>query len=138
MRRVILAVLILLTFGSILGFSEFSMNKANNQEEGFKSVHLINLNSDASENEFVMILGEYNKVIAELGFPAIKYQLWKDRGDENKDRKYQYFFESKWPNQKTYDKVHEAKKYKALGEKYGKLWEEILQDHVSTRYISLN
>ena len=138
MRRINLVVIIFLAFWSILGYSKFLVGNANNQEDGFKSTHLINLKADASEKDLIKILDEYNKVIAELGFPNIKYQLWKDRGDESGDHKYKYFLVSTWPNQDTYDKVHNAESYKALNEVYGKLFEEIVQDNVSTRYISLN
>ena len=122
----------------MVSYSKLPNDAENNRKEVFKSIHLINLKPDASEQDLLNLLDELNKIISELRVAEVKYQLWKDRGDENKHRNYQYIMESTWPNQKVYDTVHNSEIYKTFVEKTGEKWEELIQDHVYTWYMALN
>ena len=131
-RRMILAVVGLSLLLGAVGCQKPPPKEAADVEV-FRAVHLINLKDDAGEAKLSEILDEFNKVIAELGYPDIGYRLWKERGDV--EGKYKYIFESKWPNQKSYDMVHNAEEYKAIGEKYNAIADEMILEHVYSRYI---
>ncbi len=72
---------------------------------GFRTVHLINLNTVEDEAEFIAIADDFNNVVVELGYQNIRYNFWKETGDRK--GQYKYIFESNWPDQETYDEVHD-------------------------------
>ena len=135
-RRVIFIIGGIIILFIFLNFSPCQENKKDIKGNIFKSVHLVNLYSDGSELELLKILKEFNKVITELGYPNIKYRLWKERGD--RQGTYKYFFESTWPNQETYEQIHNTSKYKNLVEKYEKRYKLLFRDESYSRYIPLN
>ena len=102
----------------------------------FRAVHLVNLKSPDSEAEFVTMLNDFNMVVAEVGYPNIRYNLWKERGD--REGQFKYIFESTWSDQATYDKVHDNEKYQAVFEKYKTRYEELIKEEVYSRYVPLN
>jgi len=103
---------------------------------GFRTVHLINLKTVEDEAEFVAIADDFNKVVAELGYQNIRYNFWKEtRGREGK---YKYIFESTWPDQETYDKVHEYEKFKVVWKKNYTKWKKMIEEDIYNRYIPLN
>jgi len=117
-------------------FGQEMTKKEENKEGVFRTVHLVNLNSVENEAEIVAILNDFNKVFAEVGYPNIRYNLWKERGD--REGKYKYIFGSTWPDQATYDKVHKNEKFQAVFEKYKARWEELVNEDVYSRYVPLN
>ena len=112
MRQIILTIITFLVILCLSNCSKSSNDEEPTGGEVFKAVHLLNLQPEASEAEMLQILNELNAVIAELGYPNIKYRLWKERGD--KQGKYKYIFDSTWQNQEIYDKVHNSEKYKRM------------------------
>jgi len=117
-------------------FGQEITKKEENKGGVFRAVHLVNLKSVENEAEFVAMLNDFNKVITELGYQNIRYNIWKERGD--REGKYKYIFESTWPDQGTYDKVHKNEKYQAIFEKYKTRYEEFIKDEIYSRYIPLN
>jgi quinol monooxygenase YgiN len=117
-------------------FGQEMTKKGENKEGVFRAVHLVNLKSVENEAEFVEMLNDFNKVVAEVGYPNIRYNLWKERGD--REGQYRYIFESTWPDQATYDKVHENEKYQAVSEKHKTRYEEFVKEDIYSRYVPLN
>ncbi|MFQ5630736.1 MAG: ester cyclase [bacterium] len=123
-------------FDSAVMMAQLGLNNQPNKETVFRALHLITIESEDDEAAFIALLNDFNKVVAELGYPGIKYQLWKERGD--RQGKYKYFFESTWPDQETYDKVHEHEKYKAVLEKAESKYDELVKDDIYSRYVLVN
>ena len=136
MVRKIVIFSVILVFLSLINYSNPIKCQEPEVDGVFKAVHLINLNADTSEAELQKILDELNNVITELGYTDIKYQLWKERGDT--EGKYKYIFESKWPSQGIYDKVHNSDSYKKITEKYKTGYKELIKEEDYSRYIPLN
>ena len=110
--------------------------KEKNTEIGFRTVHLINLKTVEDEAEFVAIADDFNKVVTELGYQNISYKFWKET--RGRDGQYKYIFESTWPDQETYDKVHEYDKFKEVWEKNYAKWKMMIAEDVYNRYFPLN
>jgi hypothetical protein len=75
-------------------------------------------------------------VVAELGYQNIRYNFWKET--VGRDGQYKYIFESTWPDQETYDKVHEYEEFKEVWEKSYAKWIKIIEVDIYNRYILLN
>ena len=103
---------------------------------GFRTVHLLNLKNIEDEAEFVAIADDFNKVVAELGYQNIRYNFWKET--TGREGQYKYIFESTWPDQGTYDKVHEYEKFKVVWEKSYAKWKKMVAEDIYNRYIPLN
>jgi hypothetical protein len=106
------------------------------QEGVFKAVHLLNLKSVENEAKLIAMLDDFNKVVAEVGYPNIRYNIWKERGD--REGQFKYIFESTWPDQATYDKVHNNEKYQSIFKKYKTHYEDLIKEDVYSRYVPLN
>ena len=107
------------------------------QEGVFRAVHLLNLKSVENEAKLIAMLEDFNNVVAEAGYPNIQYNLWKERGDREEGQ-FKYIFESTWPDQATYDKVHNNEEYQTVFKKYKTQYEELIKEDVYSRYIPLN
>ena len=136
MRKNILISVTFLVLLSLSNYSNSSKCEESTGSEVFKAVHLINLRVETSEVELLKILNEFNEVIVELGYPNIKCQLWKERSD--RQGKYKYIFESTWPSQEIYDKIHNSDIFKKTAKKYKKKYGEVITEDIYNRYISLN
>ena len=110
--------------------------KEKNSEIGFRTVHLVNLKTVEDEAEFVAIADDFNKVVTELGYQNISYKFWKET--RGRDGQYKYIFESTWPDQETYDEVHEYDKFKEVWEKNYAKWKRMIAEDVYNRYFPLN
>lgn len=110
--------------------------KENNIVIGYRTVHLLNIKSVEYEAEFVAIADDFNKLAAELGYQNIRYNFWKETRD--REGQYKYIFESIWPDQETYDKVHEYEKFKLVWEKNYAKWKKMIAEDIYNRYILLN
>ena len=107
-----------------------------NAKMGFRTVHLINLKTVDDEAEITAIANDFNKVVLELGYHNISYKFWKETSEI--DGQYKYIFESTWPDQETYDEVHEYDKFKEAWEKNYAKWKTIIVEDVYNRYFPLN
>ncbi len=103
---------------------------------GFRTVHLLKLKTVEDEAEFAAIADDFNKVVVELGYQNIRYNFWKETGDLK--GQYKYIFESNWPDQETYDEVHEYEKFKIVWEKSYRKWKRMIEEDIYNRYILLN
>ncbi len=128
----------------ILGFLFLGLSSLSNSAilwekadtEQFTAVHLVNLQSEDMEEEFMAITKDFNQALKEIGYPDIKYKVWKERS--GRDGKYTYFYQTIWPDQATYDKVHSHEKYHAAVEKHGSRYEQLVAEDVYNRYVPLN
>ena len=134
-KFIIIAIVFIITIpAGVLG--QEMTKKENNIVIGFRTVHLLNIKSVEDEAEFVAIADDFNKVVAELGYQNIRYNFWKEtRGREGQ---YKYIFESTWPDQETYDNVHEYDKFKLVWEKNYAKWKKMIAEDIYNRYIPLN
>ncbi len=131
---IIVVVFIIAIPDTVLG--QEMTKKEKNTVVGFRTVHLVNLKTVEDEAEFVAIADDFNKVVAELGYQNIRYIFWKEtRGREGQ---YKYIFESTWPDQETYDKVHEYEKFKVVWEKNYTKWKRMIEEDIYNKYIPLN
>ena len=131
----IIAVVFIIAIPSSVLAQEMA-KKEKNTLVGFRTVHLINLKTIEDEAEIVAIADDFNKVVAELGYQNIRYNFWKETIGRN--GQYKYIFESTWPNQETYDKVHEYEKFKLVWEKNYTKWKKMIEEDIYNRYIPLN
>jgi len=56
---------------------------------------------------------KYNAAVAEIGYPDAGYSFWVIQEDTSEIK---YLFEGSWPDQETYDMIHEHPLYKEVGE----------------------
>jgi hypothetical protein len=98
------------------------------------SMHLINI-PPAKEQEMAKIMTEFNKLFLILGFQNVEYQLWRVNG--NQTGGYTHVWNSVWPNQDAYDKVHQNDDYKNLVEKHRQYVESIVSQEIYNRYIQV-
>ncbi|WP_242083532.1 hypothetical protein [Aestuariivivens sediminis] len=132
--NIIAVVFIIAIPARVLG-QEMS-KKENSTIVGYKTVHLINIISVEDEAEFIAIADDFNRVVAELGYQNIRYHFWKEA--RSHEGQYKYIFESTWPDQDTYDKVHEYEKFKLVWEKNYAKWKKMIAEDIYNRYIPLN
>jgi quinol monooxygenase YgiN len=117
-------------------FGQEMTKKEENKVEGFRTVHLVNLKSVENEAEFIAISNNFNEVVAELGYQNIRYNIWKESGYH--EGQYKYIFESTWPDQETFDKVHKNEKFQAVWKTNKAVWDELIKEDTYNRYILLN
>lgn len=114
--------------------NELYAQAKNNDGPALMSVHLINV-PDAKEQEMARIMGEFNKLFSILGFQNVEYQLWRVTG--NQIGTYTHIWNSVWPNQDAYDKVHQNEDYKNLVEKHRQYVENIISQEIYNRYVQV-
>ncbi|MUP47222.1 hypothetical protein E0K83_15890 [Gramella sp. BOM4] len=85
-----------------------------NNAAGKKSLHLFKLPDGVSEKQLSDFLKEMNQAISKEGYPNAGYHLYRVTDDHNE---YKYFMEGVWPDQATYDKIHESEGWKAMATK---------------------
>ncbi len=98
----------------------------------FRTVHLFNLPSPETEAKLLGMLGEFNQLFTQLGYPNVQYRVWKVHGEQKGD--YSYLWDSLWPDRATYDKVHEHEAYRKLIERHQKAFEEIVKKEIYNQY----
>lgn len=136
MKRFIMIIIGFLLMISFLSFSLLSQDSTVKGGEKFRSVTLLNLKAETNEADFLKMFSDYNAAFVELGHAECKYQVWKERGDRK--GKYKYIIEGHWPDQETYDKIHESEKYKELDKIYDEKWKEMIQEYDYSRYVPMN
>jgi hypothetical protein len=100
-----------------------------------KSHHLFNLPEGMTEAELAGALQEMNRAIADSGHPRAGYRLWKVTGERSGE--YSYLFEGVWPDQATYDAIHEAESWNKWSERFQSTFEPILENEVYNRFIEI-
>jgi len=64
-------------------------------------------------NELLTFFNEWNKAIDEIGYPDAGYKFWVIQEDTSNVN---YMVEGHWPDQETYDKIHDHELYKKVYE----------------------
>lgn len=119
--------MILIALGSNVGSS-------GSAGPGLMTMHLTTLPPD-KEQEFLSVLNEYNQLFSKLGYPNVRYRLWKVSGKQAGE--YAHMWQSFWPSRAVYDKVHENEAYKKLAEKYRAFGEATVKAEVYNHYVEL-
>lgn len=100
-----------------------------------KSHHLFNLPEGMTEAELAGAIQEVNRAIAESGHPDAGYRLWKVTGEQSGE--YSYLWEGVWPDQATYDAIHESESWNEVIERFRAAFERILEVQVYNRFIEI-
>ena len=134
-------MLFIITLAFLIGvpgaiFGQEMTIKGEDKVEGFRTVHLLNLKSVENEAELVAISNNFNKVVEELGYQNIRYNVWKE--SSNREGQYKYIFESTWPDQETFDEVHKYEKFQVVWKTNKAVWDELIKEDIYNRYIPLN
>ncbi len=100
-----------------------------------KSHHLFNFPEGETEAEMAEALQEINRAIADLGHPNAGYRLWKVTGEQAGE--YSYLWEGVWPDQATYDVIHESESWEKAFEGFRPLFERVVSNQVYNRFIEI-
>ena len=103
-----------------------------------KSHHLFNFPEGGTEADMAEALQEINRAIADSGHPNAGYRLWKVTGEQAGE--YSYLWEGVWPDQATYDVIHESESLNKAWEKAVEgfpLFERIMNNQVYNRFIEI-
>ena len=76
-----------------------------------------------------------NRAIADSGHPNAGYRLWKVTGEQAGE--YSYLWEGAWPDQATYDEIHEGEAWQKAAERVGPLFEKIMEKQIYNRFIEI-
>jgi len=131
MKMRIIAGLSALVFSGVFHFGSV----ANPVGAPFRTLHQFNLTTIGEETRLLAVLEEFNQLFAKLGYPEVRYRLW--RVQEGGPGQLNYLYDSLWPDRATYDKVHQDSGYKALLEKHLPFLQQILKDEVYYKYVEL-
>ena len=134
-RVAILSTLLLLAMVFISGCGSVSESSA---APALKSHHLFNFPDGMTEEEMVGALREVNRAIANAGHPNAGYRLWKVAGEQAGE--YGYLWEGVWPDQATYDVIHENESLSIAWDKAVEglpLFEDIMNNQVYNRFIEI-
>ena len=103
-----------------------------------KSHHLFNFPEGVTEAEMAEVLQEINRATADLGYPNAGYRLWKVTSEQAGE--YSYLWEGVWPDQATYDVIHESESWEKAWEKAVEgfpLFERVMNNQVYNRFIEI-
>ena len=129
--RGLLTIAVILVLGSLVS----GVHSQKGPAPAYKPVHLMNLTSSEAEANLLTILAEFNKLYAQMGYPNIRYRVWKVSGKQSVQ--FTHIWESEWPDKATYDKVHSFKEFTELHARHEKELRGLLKDHVYNRYEEL-
>jgi hypothetical protein len=131
-RKLLLAVTLLLA-----GAAFVIPLDAHRSQDGpaIKSVHMMNLPSNAREVDVANMVADFNEAIADAGYPSAGYKLWRVAGNQNADLA--YLWEGTWPSAAAYDEIHDSEPYKAAMEKHRAVVEAISANQRYYRYIEV-
>jgi hypothetical protein len=101
----------------------------------FRTIHQFNLTTIQEESRLRAVLDEFNQLFSKLGFPEVRYRLW--RAQESTPGQWTYIYDSIWPDRDTYDKVHQNSAYKTLIEKHLAFLQQVLKNEIYGKYIEL-
>lgn len=100
-----------------------------------KSHHLFNFPEAMTEAELAGALQEINRAIADSGHPDAGYRLWRVTGEQAGG--YSYLWEGVWPNQATYDAIHESESWKEAVERFRPMFERLEKSQVYNRFVEI-
>ena len=80
-------------------------------------------------------LQEMNRAIADSGHPNAGYRLWKVTGEQA--GAYGYIWEGVWPDQATYDAIHQSESWKQAEERFKPLFERVWKIQIYNRFIEI-
>ena len=103
-------------------------------KEPFKAVHLVNLKSAADVAALQAALADINKVVANAGYPGVRYRLYKVIGKQA--GAYAYLWESSWPGGEVYERVHKTAEWSASAKRHPEV-EALMKDEIYNRYIEV-
>ena len=111
------------------------LNAGSSGGAAFRTIHQFNLTTIREETRLLVVLDEFNQLFSKLGFPDVKYRLW--RIQEGGLGQLTYLYDSIWPDRAAYDKVHQDSAYKTLLEKHLPFVQQVLKDEVYCKYVEL-
>jgi hypothetical protein len=93
-------------------------------ENTLKSVSLFYDSVGVNPSDLMSFVEHMNKAIDSIGYPNAGYKLWIVQSDTSKD--YRFMLEGYWPDQATYDLIHNHELYKNAGTgDEGKIWKNL-------------
>lgn len=99
-----------------------------------RSVHLLTLPEDLTEDEIVEVIRPINEAIAALGYTGAGYRLWKARTE---DAAYQYIWEGVWPGGAAYEAIHAAPEYREATEAAMQIMPKLEGRHTYIRMVEV-
>jgi hypothetical protein len=135
MKRLFIATGLICLF-ALLAFAQgLDSSQSVTAAPALKSHHLFNLPEGVSEREMAEALREMNRAIADSGHPNAGYRLWKVTGEQAGE--YSYLWEGIWPNQATYDAIHESETWQKMEVRLGPFFEKIMEKQIYNRFIEI-
>ena len=125
----------LLLAGVVFSVASMSAGRAEAEGPALKTVHLFSVASAAAEANLLGALDEMNQAIAKEGCPQVRYRVWKVQS--NQQGSHAYLWESTWPDNATYVKVHATQSYQRAFERVKSAIEGSVQEQVYNRYLEL-
>ena len=101
----------------------------------FKTVHLLNLKSDAEVAALQRSIAEQNAVVEKLGVRNTKYRLYKVSGQQAGT--FAYLMESTWSGAEAYEKVHSSPDWAAVAKKHPEL-DTAMKEQQYNRYVEVS
>ena len=101
----------------------------------FKTVHLLNLKSEAEVAAMQRSIADQNAVVSKLGVRETKYRLYKVSGPQAGS--FGYLMESSWSGADAYDKVHSSADWAAVTKKHAEL-DAVMKEQIYNRYVEVS
>lgn len=102
----------------------------------FLSIHQYNPASEKTHHRFLRFLSELNGVIARSGLAETEYLVWKVIGEPQGG--FGFVCGSLWPDESTYEQVHELDAFRRIVEPCEKSGDELFASRVSFHFELLN
>ena len=83
-------------------------------ENTLKSVSLFQDSTNADPGKLQASIEKLNQAIDSIGYPDAGYKIWQVDSQDSLD--FKFMVEGYWPDQKTYDIIHEHELYKKIRE----------------------
>ncbi len=125
----------ILAVGAIILFTGNLYAQSPSAAPALKSHHLFNLPEGVTETEMAGALQEMNRAIADSGHPNAGYRLWKVTGEQA--GAYGYIWEGVWPDQATYDAIHQSESWKQAEERFKPFFERVWKVQIYNRFIEI-
>jgi hypothetical protein len=131
-RKLLLATMLVLAGAAFAGPMH-----ADRAQDGpaIKSIHMMNLPSNAREVDVANMVTDLNEAIADAGYADAGYKLWRISGGQNAD--HAYLWEGTWPSSSAYDAIHDSEPYKAAMGRHRAIVEGVAADQRFFRYVEV-
>lgn len=107
-RNLALALLLSVIFS--FGFNLNDSSKKKTIENTLKSVSLFQVDGEIDPIQLYKDFETVNEAIDKIGYPDAGYVLWEVKSEDNVD--FRFMIEGFWPNQETYNLIHDHPLYK--------------------------